>query len=304
MSNGPAKWRAVEGVVAALERALAPSGAVVTPNAQVPYRDDPTRTRQVDVHVSIRSGPRTLTVGIEVKDESKPMSVDDVEGIAEKLSKVQLDRRCLVSVSGFSANARRDATTAGLQLLTIEELETVSWWPRPMTMPMFTRSVETVAIRVDYDSATREALANEISVLPIADFVLVGGDGSTATLHAFAVHQGITALEDPAAQNLTHGSFYQVNVNATPGAWSALRIGTRDLPPPKRIVMGFRLHESSSEVAIGSYGLHDHQALTTTFGMSGTAVQLTMVGAEGDFPESVKNLQVIAAPAVPRKTRV
>ena len=298
------RWRLVEGVVAALERVLAPVGATITPNAHVPYRDDPTRTRQVDVHLLIPAGPRALTVGVEVKDENKAMPVDEVEGVAAKLAKLQLDRRCLVSVSGFSENAKRDALAAGLQLLTIEELEGVTWWHGPMSMPVFTRSVEPVIVRVDYDAETCEAIAREFPSLPVAESVLVGSDGSTATLHAYAVHHGIKALEEPAADSLTDGSLYQVTVNASPGAWAALRVGDRELPPPDRILMGFRLHASWSEVPIGSYGLHDHQALTTTLELGGTAVQLTMVGRAGDFPGSVSGLQLVSAPAVPRKRRV
>jgi len=63
------KWQSLEGVVTAIERSLNTiSGTSVVPNAAVPVRGS-TKTRQVDVLVEIPTGPRTMRMGVEVRDK-------------------------------------------------------------------------------------------------------------------------------------------------------------------------------------------------------------------------------------------
>lgn len=113
------KWRIVEGIVASLARFMAPAGAVVTTNARVPYREAPALTRKVDIHISSPAEP--MSVGIEVKARGRRLTVKEVEGVGAMLDKLSLDRRILVSTSGFCKGTDFDAWLAGLELVELRK---------------------------------------------------------------------------------------------------------------------------------------------------------------------------------------
>ena len=298
------KWRLIEGVVEALERGGAPDGAVVTRNVAVPYRNDASRTRQVDVHVAVPVGPRTLTVGIEVKGRGRPLTVEDIEQIDAKLGKLKLDRRCLVSRSGFAEEARRDAVPGGLELLTLEELDSVSWWLGPMYLVGLRNQIRVVHVELVYDAQTPPKIVSAARGLPVSKCELVDVQGETATLHAFGVHHGITALKDPAAVALEDGSYFQVVVRPPTGSWSALRHGDVKLPPPTQIVFVYLLHQSLETNPLTAYALHGQQALTSSFPfVGGKDFQATIVGKEGDMLGSV-DLKLVVGPVKVPKTEV
>jgi hypothetical protein len=87
----PPKWRLLENVVTAIERSLnTVVGTKVIPNASVPERISGV-LRQVDVYVEIPTGPRHLRIGVEVRDESAPLDIVDVEQLVGKLNKLDVD---------------------------------------------------------------------------------------------------------------------------------------------------------------------------------------------------------------------
>lgn len=118
------KWQLLEGVVTAIERSLTElPGTSVVHNAAVPVRNS-NRTRQVDVYVSIPVGPRVLRIGVEVRDERPHVDVAEIEQLNAKLSKLDVDRKCVVSASGFTTGARVEADHCGVELRTL-------WRPPP-----------------------------------------------------------------------------------------------------------------------------------------------------------------------------
>lgn len=113
------RWRVVESVVAAIERCRGgAAGWDVTQNAMVSERVSKKR-RQVDVFIRCPSGDRLFRVGIDVKDESAPLDIEDVEQLCAKGRKLDLDRYVIVSTSGFTSSARDEAGRCGVQLQTM-----------------------------------------------------------------------------------------------------------------------------------------------------------------------------------------
>ncbi len=73
------------------------------------------RRRQVDVLVEIPTGQRTFRVGVEVRDESRPLDLTGVEQRCMKLAKLDVDRGCIVSRTGFTKSARGAAVAEGIE---------------------------------------------------------------------------------------------------------------------------------------------------------------------------------------------
>lgn len=121
------KWKAVEAVVAEIE-AMRSAGLSpgVTRNAMVGEDAHPDRKREIDVLVRFPVGPRTMSIGISVKDHGRRLSVGVVGAeirVWEKRRR-SIDRYCIVSTSGFTPAARRDAEEAGVECVHLQHATT------------------------------------------------------------------------------------------------------------------------------------------------------------------------------------
>lgn len=87
------------------------------------------RRRDVDVTVTVdtKGGEKYAFKGYEVKHESGPLDVSDVEGLATKLNDMpSVTHRAIVSTSGYTAPALKKASYHGIDLFTIQE------WTKPL----------------------------------------------------------------------------------------------------------------------------------------------------------------------------
>ena len=120
------KWQVIENLVAVLEwfYSREAPGATVVQKALLHHDADPERRREVDVLVTVPVGRRALRIGVDVKNEKAPLDVTVIEQLVGKYSKLKrsLDRYCIVSTSGFSGGAEKDAKAAGVELLHLCEL--------------------------------------------------------------------------------------------------------------------------------------------------------------------------------------
>ncbi len=115
-------WRRFELVVASLERALSPQGAVVTSPDRL--RDRVTgRLREVDATVRIvrPNGTEELTA-IECRRRKCRQDDPWIEQLASKQHKIGADRVIAVSSRGFSESAKLSANHFGIALRTPAEL--------------------------------------------------------------------------------------------------------------------------------------------------------------------------------------
>lgn len=124
-----AKWQVVENVVAAIESAAHSRlpDLEVTPKAKLATRGHPGALREVDVLVSFSAGGRQIRIGIDVKAHSRPLDIEMVGSLYEKASSLSIDRFVVVSTSGFTTTAFDVYTNKGLDLLRLEEVESLSW---------------------------------------------------------------------------------------------------------------------------------------------------------------------------------
>lgn len=291
------KWKIIEGVVAAFEHAWAPAGAVVTANARVPYREAPNRTRQVDVHVSIPVGPRTLTVGIEVKNHNRPLTVEMVECVGAKLRKLSLDKRILVSRSGFCEGTGFDAREAGLDIHPLTELDKVSWWFGPLVSYDNLRQIELIHTVFAY-SQTPIEINKEMVDHGIERMHIVGSNGRVISVRAFAESEGMRFPNEPVNKELLQGDLFHIKLPVPEGSIRSIRIEDRDLPPPLEIVFSYRFHDRGwTTTPVEAYELHGHQGVSMLVDIAGQTKQFTLVGERA--PE-----KIVIAPARPRATRI
>jgi len=83
---------------------------------------------QIDVYVELETSGRLLhRIAVEVKDWSKPVGIDIVNGFAAIVNLLRherlIDEGVIVSASGFSKQARSAAETYGIRLLEPADLE-------------------------------------------------------------------------------------------------------------------------------------------------------------------------------------
>jgi hypothetical protein len=133
-------WVDVQLLVGAISLATNPNDVEVELGSKVVDRSTGT-ARDVDVTVLSRDadGARAAYVGIEVKDEKRPLDVHEVEGLATKLNDMPaITRRRIVSASGYTAPARRKAAFHGVELLTLRK-----WDPTERVFPFLSRGFET-----------------------------------------------------------------------------------------------------------------------------------------------------------------
>ncbi len=300
------KWRTVEGVVVALEIAAKVTGARVTRNAKVPYRNDPSRTRQVDVHIENPVGPRTISIGIEVKNEKDPLTVEIVEQVDAKLSVLEIDRKCIVSTSGYSANARADAITRGVELLTMEQLSSVAWWGGPLTMGFRSRQVELLTAQLNFKTEDVPRVRELLPEPPKLDtIVIVQSEGVALTVDKLAQAHAIEALGQEQAAAIPHGGLFKVVVKPSV-PWRSMSIVGRpelDLPTPDEMIGFFRLHIVDTELESHAFELHGRQAISTTISFNEELIQFTMTGRPSE-EGGVQDFDIVASRVPKKQTRV
>lgn len=111
-------------VVGLLSRAASPDGVEVELGSRV-YDDAAEKERDVDVTITMRSPGGTITAvsGIEVKDHTRPLTVEHAEQLCAKLKDLpQITTRAIASASGFTSAAIKKAQAHG-----VEVWELVDW---------------------------------------------------------------------------------------------------------------------------------------------------------------------------------
>ena len=124
----------MERVVAALERALAPSGSRVVHDQEL-LELDTGATRQCDVVIYSGKPPRETISIVEVQRRGRKPDLDKFRGWCSKRDKVGAQHLICVSVAGFSRTIIEDAKRQGpsVRLLTLRQLEEKDW---PIQLPL------------------------------------------------------------------------------------------------------------------------------------------------------------------------
>jgi hypothetical protein len=301
------RWRVIENVVAAIERSVVGiPGAVVTANVSI--REVITGTpRQVDVLVEVPTGNRVLRVGVEVRDRTSPADLPDVEQLVEKLGKLELDRRCIVSRSGFTADAAEAARMKGIETRTIAAIERPNWW-QVSHFTWQTRSLEVLSARVDF--ADSDDLVRALDVLGGFDATsIVVADEQGVPAPLLGVLQSAMQAELSSAVDVTDGQTITFDLDLRPLADRQWASSKGDLPAPARVVCEVRVHVDVEAVELTAFAGPD--GVTAFAGVSATlGRQVTIVAVEGpdgghrlsvtmDSPKSTPTGPALVDPARP-----
>jgi hypothetical protein len=113
-----AEWREFEKLVARIEQAIAPSGAVVRSPDRI--LDQLTgELREVDASIRYKVGTSPVLITIECRDRSAVEDVRWIEQLAEKKRGIGASITLAVSSSGFSEPAMRRAAVSGIEVRTL-----------------------------------------------------------------------------------------------------------------------------------------------------------------------------------------
>jgi hypothetical protein len=124
------EWREFEKLVARIERAAAPRGALVKSPDRIP---DLTTGRMREVDASIRSKVGTTEILITVECRRRDRTDDDtwIEQLVTKRQKLGAAKTIAVSASGFTTSAIKSAKQFGIELRTLTKVSAAdieSWF--------------------------------------------------------------------------------------------------------------------------------------------------------------------------------
>lgn len=246
------KWKITENVVAAIERSVnSIQGAKVIPNASIPERISRVQ-RQVDVYVEIPTESQALRFGIEVRDESVPVDLPEIEGLIAKLKKLDIDRGCIISRKGFTTTAKGDAERNGIELRTVSEIEYPGWWGAKEIHTNI-RQAEPVNIRLNYPREELDGIQVSLKGLTTKDSELVLPSGKSITMDVFLRRLGLAALNRSDIVHLPNEGTFVVRFEFTGRRGFSLKSSLGPIPLPESLDVLYRLHLRSESVSLTSY---------------------------------------------------
>jgi hypothetical protein len=121
MKSKTTHWKDFEELVAAIEAAAAPRGAIVTCNDHLPDMITGEK-RQVDVSIRFRAGTTDILIIIECHDRHRTEDVRWVEEMVMKLRNLAASKIILVSSTGFTQTAKKKAEHYGVDIRELSEI--------------------------------------------------------------------------------------------------------------------------------------------------------------------------------------
>ena len=295
-------WQIVENVATVLERFyVRDQEAKVTQKVMLPLDSDPTRTREVDILVEVQIGRRNVRIGVDVKNEGRPLDSTKVEQLVAKRNKLKktLDKYCVVSTSGFSAGARTDADGEGIDLLTLEILKSQGQdeWKFGLLHTQY-RLKDTRWSFADLP----DDVADQVRAFSgDCDAIEVVKDGDATTLNDEARIAG-GALVD---RFPIFGAPPEFELELDPVAlgWSAVHFGSEDIPLPRKLVFSYETRVAPRDAEISRYSDNDGNIATAaTYWHQDVQIQVTAVVREE--PDGRRSVMFSTEPAKRKQTKV
>jgi Restriction endonuclease len=186
--------RALEQLVAELERVLGPTDVVITSPDKIVGKLSK-QEREVDVSLRASVGSAQVLVIIECRDRQGAQDVRWVEQLATKREDVGADKGIAVSPTGFSAAAQNMARAKAIDLRTFADITApeIFRWLSLTTATVRVRHVEFTKVRFGVGEASLQPAAEVISALsspnaPTAPILRNKADGSLTSLHELWKH--------------------------------------------------------------------------------------------------------------------
>ncbi len=215
------------------------------------------------------------------------MDLPDVEQLVEKLGKLNLDRRCIVSRSGFTADAAVAARMKGIETRAIAEIERPDWWQVP-DFRWHTRSLELLSARVDFaDSDDRARALGVLGGYDATRVVVADEQGVPAPL--LGVLRSAMEAELSGSVEVTDGQTIVFDLDLRPLSDRRWAAPNGDLPAPARAICQVRVHVDVEAVELtafaGPHGVTAFAGVSEALGR-----QVTIVAVEG--PDGARRLSV------------
>jgi len=263
----------------------------VTQKAMVPERESG-MLREVDV-LFVEDGHR---LGIDVKAEKHPLTIEMVEQLCAKGAKLLLDEYALVSTSGYTKSAAREAASHHVHLQTLEEFTTSKWYVGPPLMTVVRNEHAFIAGRIEYPVGQDVGLPSD---LKLAEIIVEYSDGTLSPMNkVLAVETGRAFPHDKPMP--AEGGIQEILLMVT-DTWRCLRTPSGVLPLPQQIRFAVRWHQVIEQVPQSRFrtmdGVESFSIITTVEGEEGQ-VSLVM-SPQG---ESMA-LSAVAVPARPKRVK-
>ncbi len=151
-------WKAFELLVAAIEKRMAPKGAVVSSPDRI--RDiDTGQLREVDASIRFRAGSVDILITIECRKRSRGSDVTWIEQLATKRTKVGASKTIAVSASRFSQAAIASAQRYGIELRILGEItaEQIDNWLASQPSVHLYKEAHTLTCKVQLSTGQEES---------------------------------------------------------------------------------------------------------------------------------------------------
>lgn len=123
------EWRQFQELIARIEQAMVPSGAVVASPDRIPDKVTG-ELREVDASIRYRVGTCPVLITIECRDRTSVEDVRWIEQLAEKQRSIGASITVAVSSSSFTGPALKKATALGIQVRVLTDAtadEFIQW---------------------------------------------------------------------------------------------------------------------------------------------------------------------------------
>ena len=126
------RGRPLEVLVSHLEKALGyDTGVKVESPKRLPDLMTPPRRREHDVVISADHGHHKLTIALECRDRSRPVTVEQVEAFSTKCRHTGVNQGIIVSPKGFYKSAMEMAEKLSIRCLSLVEATSFEWLLAP-----------------------------------------------------------------------------------------------------------------------------------------------------------------------------
>ena len=116
----PKRSNDFQRLITAIERQLAPLGAVVTESKLIKERDSATE-REIDIGIESTLGQHAVLIAIECRDHKRPADILWIDQLIGKYRDLPVEKIVAVSRSGFTKSATRKAKEVNISTATLEE---------------------------------------------------------------------------------------------------------------------------------------------------------------------------------------
>jgi hypothetical protein len=236
----------------------------------LPVLDKPEETRQFDVVLECPAGPRVFRLGIDVKDWTYALDVNEMAALIDKRNSVSLDRFIVIARSGYSAEAKRKAQNSNIELLSYENGAPIFAFSE---VDVVIRTINNIAITIHY-----EVDPDPLPPMKDIDKILTRIDDQPPRGFAEAMYN--YGMEVAAKLNAPDGGNLELILDNKPGHIKELIVEGITYPAPLWIevkgTIGLQMLRVPSTQITTSEGVI---ASAIVFPHNGAVSQVTLVGA-------------------------